>query len=75
MINLYITFGQTHRHEVNSKVFDKDTVCEIKAEDFTEGRARAFNAFGDKFSTSYFEEQVDDDFMELFPKGIVNLDA
>ena len=42
MKNTYVTFGQTHVHSVNGKIFDKDCVAVIKANSKSEGRDLAF---------------------------------
>lgn len=70
MNKFYITFGQNHAHRVNKETFDKDCVGTIEAN--TEGEAReiAFELFGDKFFTTYSEENWDEDEqMQFFPRG------
>lgn len=72
-MNVYITFGQQHLHRINGKIFDKDCVALIKAEDHGKAREIAFDHFGSIFCTS----QVGDDWWEenshYFPRGIIEL--
>jgi len=70
----YITFGQTHVHEINGKLFDKDCVAVIEVSNPSEGRARAFQAFGPVFCMEYFEEEWSDSWMRNYPRGYINLD-
>lgn len=70
----YITFGQIHRHEVKGKVFDKDTVGVIEAEDEGKAREIAFQHFGPEFMTTYSEKHWNEETqLHWFPKGYVNL--
>lgn len=71
--NHYVTFGQVHVHSVDGKTLDKDTVAVFKAKDYAEGRAKAFEYFGDKFFTDYHGEQWKADSIKYFPKGYVEL--
>lgn len=68
----YLTFGQSHKHKVGDQVFDKDTVCVIRAKSHARAREIAFQAFGDKFFTSYDKFTWSND-MRYFPKGYVEL--
>ena len=69
----YVTFGQIHVHSVNGKTFDKDCVAVIKSATFAEGRALAFEYFGDKFGTSYQDNQWDESDLEFYPRGYINV--
>lgn len=71
-MKIYISFGQSHVHGVNKKIFDKDCLCEIECNDFNEGREKAFSAFGPKFHNSYMEHEVEG-VLRFFPKGIKKL--
>lgn len=66
----FITLGQEHVHEVNGKMFNRNCVAVIEAEDEGAARILAFEAFGDKFCFSYAEERFDMDNMKYFPRGI-----
>lgn len=66
MTTSYFTFGQTHAHVVAGKVYDKDSVVMITAEN---PRDVIFTIFGDKWAMQY--DQFPD--ISLFPRGIVNL--
>ena len=63
---MWFAFGQSHVHNVNGFVFDKDIVVEIEAED---PRRLMFEMFGVKWSMQY-KEKPD---MSLFPRGIKQL--
>ena len=71
-MKIYISFGQSHVHRVNGKTFDKDVLCEIECSDYATGRGLAWNAFGDKFGTSYSEEQLPK-IIHHFPRGVLPL--
>lgn len=60
----YFTFGQNHIHKLNGKVFDKNTVVKITAED---PRQTMFDLFGRKWSMQY-DNPPD---MRLYSRGIV----
>lgn len=64
----YISFGQTHVHRVNGITFDCDCLCRIYADHMVEARSIAFDAFGDKWGTSYTEPD-----MRYFPRGAIDL--
>ncbi len=74
MFKTYITFGQSHLHKIGLKVFDKDCVAVIKSADEKSGRELAFKYFGDKFFTTYFEEQFNMDNMIYFPRGLIEVE-
>lgn len=70
----YVTFGQDHIHVVDGKQFDKDTVAVIPSRNFTDGRVQAYELFGDKFCTSYQDEQWNEDRqLHYFPKGYLEI--
>lgn len=72
----YVTFGQSHRHEINGDVFDKDCVVVIEHGKKENGRELAFKYFGPKFCCEYskqeFEHHVGPD-MGFFPRGLVKV--
>lgn len=70
----YVTFGQTHVHNVNGKTFDKDCVAVIECKDEQEGRNLAFDYFGPMFFTTYSEDKFDPRNMEYFPRGFIKVD-
>lgn len=69
----YVTFGQVHRHEINEKRLDKDCVAVFDTPSHEEGRKKAFDLFGDKFSMIYDESNFDESVMLHFPRGYVEL--
>jgi len=69
----FITFGQIHSHSINDKILDKDCVAVIESETHEEGRKKAFEYFGDKFFTSYFEDQFELDSMKYFSRGFIEI--
>ena len=66
MTTKWFTFGQGHRHEIDGRVFDKDTVLEITAAD---PEQVMWDTFGGKWAFMY-DKPPD---MQFFPKGIVKL--
>lgn len=74
MAKHYVTFGQKHIHSINGKTLDKDTVAVYEAENYVEGRNKAFEYFGDKFFTDYHDTQWnEEELLHYFPKGYVFL--
>ena len=72
-MKIYITFGQVHAHSVNGKTFDKDCIAVIEAEGENEGRAAAFEYFGDKWFTSYTEDTFPPESKNYFPRGFIDV--
>ena len=71
----YVTFGQSHVHELDGEIYDKDCVAVYEADSYASGRERAFVLFGDKFFTDYHGEQWDEDKMlKFFPRGYIDVD-
>lgn len=70
-MKIYVTFGQIHTHSVNGKTFDKDTVAMLEVSSYEEGRKKAFEYFGDKFFTTYTENEMTKEVLKFFPKGIL----
>lgn len=71
MREFYITFGQVHMHKLGKKVFDKNVIGVIKAEDEKKAREIAFNLFGDKFFTTYSKETWNEEDIKFFPRGFL----
>ena len=69
----YVTFGQIHVHSVNGKTFDKDCVAVIDAEDWPEGRKKAVEYFNLQFSTSYQDDEWDEENINYFPRGYIEV--
>ena len=67
----YVTFGQTHVHHIDGKIFDKDCVAVIPAESPEEGRRKAFALFGPTFCFEFYDMPPN---MEYFPRGFVEID-
>jgi len=65
MKKYYLTFGQTHTHSVGGFTYDKDVVCIIRESSENKARKIAFEAFGDKWFSTY-KEKPD---MRFFPRG------
>lgn len=74
MARHYVTLGQSHVHRVNGHIVDKDCVVSYEAIDYTEGRRKAFELFGDKFFTDYHDTQFNMDNLHYFSRGIINID-
>jgi hypothetical protein len=75
-MKVYITFGQVHVHSVNGKTFDKDSVAVIECDNYSEGRAKAFEYFKGIFHNCYDEKEVEkmERFIEYFPRGYINVE-
>lgn len=71
--NTYVTFGQDHTHRVNGKTFDCDCVAVIECSDARSGRERAFEYFGRKFFTTYFDDEFHGE-MDYYPRGFINVE-
>jgi len=69
----FITLGQGHIHRVNGKIYDKDCLVVVYAEDEGSARQRVFEVFGDKWAFSYAEHQVDSRMRGFFPRGEIEL--
>ena len=70
----YVTFGFSHTHSVNGHTLDHDSVAVIESEGPDEGRAKAFELFGPKFSMEYPEGQFDHSSIEkYYPRGLINV--
>lgn len=71
MNKTYVTFGQSHVHQVGGHHLHKDCVAVINhSGDMSEGRKIAVDLFGPKFCTTYFNHMPD---MSYFPDGLVEL--
>jgi hypothetical protein len=73
IVRTYVTFGQTHTHSVNNKTFDRNYVAVIKADSALQGREKAFEYFGDKFFTTYTDENWNEDKLSFFPRGYIEI--
>lgn len=71
----YVTFGQVHRHNIQSKRLNADCVARFEAENPYEGRAKAFALFGPKFCFEYHDTAFPQDSMKYYPRGFVDLEA
>jgi len=73
-MKIYITFGQVHIHRVNGKVFDKDCIAVIEADDEKSGRNLAFQYFNDQWFTSYTENNWKDYQLNYYPRGFIEVE-
>jgi len=64
----FVTFGQSHVHKINGKIFDKDCVAVVGGD-----REKVFEIFGDKFCFEYPEEHWDEDKLKYFPRGYIEV--
>jgi hypothetical protein len=68
MQEFFFTCGQSHVHQIGGgKVWDKDSVLQVNAENEDLARKKVFDMFGPKWSMSYTKETIS---MEYYPKGI-----
>jgi len=70
----YVTFGPVHTHRVNGITLDCDSVACYEAEDYSEGREKAYKLFGVKFFTDYHDTAFNMENLKYFPRGIINID-
>ena len=68
MEKFYITLGQQHRHMVDNRIWDKDSVLEIKAEDVSQAEEYAFDQLGKSWAMCTNEQEHDQSF---YPKGVI----
>ncbi len=70
----FITFGQIHVHSINGKTIDKDCVAVINHTKDEDGRAIAFELFGNKYSMEYPEKYwKESDMLHYYPRGYVEV--
>ena len=69
-MQIYVTFGQVHRHKVNGIIFDRNCVAVVEGKDYKAARAVAVEAFGIEFCTTY--DKMPD--MSFYPRGCIELD-
>ena len=68
----YVTFGQSHAHQIGSQFFNKDCIAIVEG-----GRDRVFELFGDKWCFEYTEKEWEakglDKSMHYFPRGYMTV--
>lgn len=69
----YVTFGQSHIHKIDNKVFDNNCVCVFAAKNHAAGRNKAVELFGDDFFTDYHDTDWDEHRISHFPRGYIIL--
>ncbi len=72
-MKIYITFGQSHVHNINGRTFDKDCVAVINSDSHEKGIEKAFEVFDEEFCFFYTEDSFDMKLMINFPRGFVEL--
>lgn len=65
----YVTFGQTHTHSINGKIFDKNCVAVVHGD-----REKVFEIFGPTFYFEYPEDTWDDKNIKYYPRGYITVD-
>lgn len=71
METTYITFGQDHKHIIGDRTYDKDCIATISCANASEGRQLTVDVFGDKFCTTYHEEDLPEGVLRHFPRGFL----
>lgn len=71
----YVTFGQDHTHRVNGQTIDRDCVVVFDAENYIEGRTKAFILFGNKFFSDYHDMEWDETKLHYYPRGYIYLEV
>ena len=69
----YVTFGRSHIHKFNGKIFDSNCVAVIICDSDEDGRKKAFELFGRKWAFEYHEDRFDESWMEYYPRGFINV--
>lgn len=68
-MRIYVTFGQTHRHEIDGQIFDKDCVAvidEVGLDSFPDIK----RLFGVKWSREFSELAWDEETqLSWYPRG------
>lgn len=67
-MNIYISFGGGHTHTINGTLFDHNCLALVKCDSHTQAREIAFEAFGNKFFTSY--DKLPEGADVYFPRGV-----
>ena len=73
METTYVTFGQDHKHVIGDATFDKDCIATIECNNAREGRQLAVDNFGEKFCTTYHENEFPEDSLKYFPRGFLEV--
>lgn len=71
-MKLYISFGQIHKHNINGKLFNKDTLAGLTCVDWEHGRNLAMKLFKGEFMTDYTADRLE---MKYFPQGVIDLNG
>jgi len=74
IMTTYVTFGQSHRHEIDGEVYDKDCIAVIESDNRVEGRERAFKIFKAKFCMEYFDDEFNMAMMAFYPSGLIDVE-
>ena len=69
----YFTLGQVHVHRVGGLTLDKDCIIAISGRSYRDCRNTAFLYFGDKIHTQYKEDELTDEILSFYPRGIINI--
>jgi len=76
---MFVTFGTAHRHKVKNERTGKDVVLDsncigvIHADSYQKGRQIAFEIFGPKFCTSYFEDEFNEEEYTWATRGLIEV--
>ena len=73
MANHYVTLGQNHAHRCSNVTVDCNCVVVFQAASAEEGRKKAFELFGDKFSFEYHDTEFNLEDMKYYPRGLIQL--
>ena len=71
-MNLLISFGRNHRHEIKKTVYDSNCLARIECDSREHGEKIANEAFGDKWLGAYEEEKIIH-LIRLYSRGVVLL--
>lgn len=75
METTYVSFGQVHKHTIDGKRLDKDTIAKITHSSHENGADIAYRLFKNKYSQEFSQEAWSDDMLRHFPKGLVDISA
>lgn len=70
MQKYYFSFGQAHKHRIGDKLFDKDVIAVVEAEDASAASVRMHEVFGTKWGSLYHKEPT----MSYYHRGFLKLE-
>ena len=69
MKKYYVTFGQDHRHVIDSVVFDRDCIAVIEGKSYEDARRKIIGLFGLKFCFQF--GRIEDVDISYYSRGFI----